>query len=153
MNNLGALLVNDLGLLDEAESLLKQALKWRRVVLGPRHQETLTSVLNVAELLSDQGKLDEASALFEEELEVYPNPLSIIISKRLYAYPITPLIEIQRDNPILFLSKATTQTRVTMTLTRHAARFSEKIIRARWPRSTISQTFGRSRAGPMRRQP
>ena len=39
------------------------------MTLGDRHQETLTSVLNVAELLADQGRLEEASALFEEELQ------------------------------------------------------------------------------------
>ena len=38
-------------------------------MLGDRHPSTLISVLNVAELLADQGRLDEASALFEEELQ------------------------------------------------------------------------------------
>ena len=54
-NNLG-LLLQDQGKYDEAEPLLREALKVRRETLGDRHPDTLISINNLGMLLKDQGK-------------------------------------------------------------------------------------------------
>ena len=54
----------------EAEPLLREAAETSRRVLGPSHPDTLIALFNLAELLEkmEGGRLDEAFALFEEEL-------------------------------------------------------------------------------------
>ena len=50
------------GKYDEAEPLYREALKVRREVLGDRHEVTLASIGNLADLLRERGQLDAASA-------------------------------------------------------------------------------------------
>jgi len=56
------------GKLDEAEPLLREALRARRETLGDRHPDTLVSINNLGSLLKAQGKLDEAEPLLREAL-------------------------------------------------------------------------------------
>jgi serine/threonine protein kinase len=58
-----------LGLYQRAEELLKPALQIRRQVLGSRHLDTLWSMVNLANALSDQAKFSEADKLYEEAIE------------------------------------------------------------------------------------
>ena len=62
MSNLGMLLER-VGLFDEAEPLLRDALAAARTVLGPTHRQTLTIMNNLALLLESQGTFDQAEAL------------------------------------------------------------------------------------------
>ena len=48
---------------DEAEKLNRQALEGREKELGVQHPDTLTSVSNLADVLQDQRKYDEAEKL------------------------------------------------------------------------------------------
>ena len=64
-NNL-ALLVQQRGRLDEAESLLRQCLEIKRRVLGSEHTETLTTMQNLAILYSQMGRNSEAEPLLVE---------------------------------------------------------------------------------------
>jgi CHAT domain-containing protein len=68
MSNLGMLL-EQVGLFDEAEPLLRDALAAARTVLGPTHPQTLTIMNNLALLLESQGTFDQAEALYLEPLE------------------------------------------------------------------------------------
>lgn len=78
INNLGMLL-HDAGwtmavgeadekLLDEATTLLREALEARRDVVGSTHPDTLDSIYNLGRLLQDRGMVDEALSLLREEL-------------------------------------------------------------------------------------
>ncbi len=58
-----------LGLYRRAEELLTPALQIRRRVLGSRHLDTLWSMVNLANALSDQAKFSEADKLYEEAIE------------------------------------------------------------------------------------
>ena len=53
----------------EAELLFQRALKGREATLGPKHPDTLISVVNLAALLKDEGNLDEAERLYRRALE------------------------------------------------------------------------------------
>ena len=65
--------IKDQGDLKNAAPLLREALEARRETLGPRHQHTLTSLNNMALLLKDQGKLDEAIEAFNKALSIKPD--------------------------------------------------------------------------------
>jgi eukaryotic-like serine/threonine-protein kinase len=58
-----------LGLYRRAEELLTPALQIRRRVLGSGHLDTLWSMVNLANALSDQAKFSEADKLYEEAIE------------------------------------------------------------------------------------
>jgi tetratricopeptide (TPR) repeat protein len=53
------------GRYEEAEEMYRDALARRGEVLGPNHPETLTSVRNLALLLSSRRRFDEAIPLLE----------------------------------------------------------------------------------------
>ena len=57
----------------KAAAAEEAALEGRREVLGPRHPETLNSIYNLAALLKEMGRVEEAITptlpLFREELE------------------------------------------------------------------------------------
>ena len=55
-----ALVLRDLGRLDEAEAEHRAVLETRTRVLGPDHPSTLNSRGNLALVLRDLGRLDEA---------------------------------------------------------------------------------------------
>ena len=55
--------------LEEATSLLREALQARQAVCGPTHRDTLDALYNLGRLLQDQGQLEEAVALLSKELE------------------------------------------------------------------------------------
>jgi tetratricopeptide (TPR) repeat protein len=63
VNNL-ALTLQNLGRLDEAESLYRRALAGKEIAAGPDHRDTLTSVHNLADLLQLRGRYDESERLF-----------------------------------------------------------------------------------------
>jgi len=63
-----ALLVEQ-GKLDDAEPLLRRALKGRESVLGNKHPDTLVSMDSLAKLLKQQGKYHEAEPLFRKALK------------------------------------------------------------------------------------
>ena len=50
-------------------------LEAREKVLGREHPETLTSVSNLGDVLSSQGKYDEAEAIHRQALEAYEKVL------------------------------------------------------------------------------
>jgi eukaryotic-like serine/threonine-protein kinase len=58
-----------LGLYAKGQELLSPALEIRRRVLGPRNLDTLWSMVNLANALSDQAKFPEADKLYEEVIE------------------------------------------------------------------------------------
>jgi CHAT domain-containing protein len=53
----------------EAEPLLREALRARREVFGPRHPDTLASLNHLAELYLAQGRYDDAEPLLREALQ------------------------------------------------------------------------------------
>ena len=53
---------------EEAEPLLREVVERSRRVLGASHPDTLIALFNLAELLEATAHVDEAVALFEEEL-------------------------------------------------------------------------------------
>jgi eukaryotic-like serine/threonine-protein kinase len=59
----------DLGLLDDALLLQREALAIRRRVLGDDNKATLSSLNNLATILQDQGKLAESEVVAREVLE------------------------------------------------------------------------------------
>ena len=65
-----ALLLQDLGRLDEAELLCRECLEIERKTLGPEHPEVAISLNNLGKLLRSQGRLDEAEPLFRQSLEI-----------------------------------------------------------------------------------
>ncbi len=62
-----------LGLFDQAEPLLEQALESRLELLGAGHVETADSQLHLAYLLWQQGRFDDAVPLYEQSLETLRN--------------------------------------------------------------------------------
>ena len=54
----------------KAEQMHRQVLELRKVVLGPEHPDTLTSMSNVARALSDQGNYREAEQMHRQVLEL-----------------------------------------------------------------------------------
>ena len=58
-----------LGLYAKAQELLSPALEIRRRVLGPRNPDTLWSMVNLANALSDQAKFPEADKLYQEVID------------------------------------------------------------------------------------
>lgn len=59
-----------LGNYPQAEALYKRQLEISRKVRGHEHEETATSLHNLACIYCAQGKYDEATALFEQALEI-----------------------------------------------------------------------------------
>ena len=55
--------------MDVEESLYRRAVEGREAKLGKDHPDTLSSVNNLAGLLTKQGKLEEAEALYRRALE------------------------------------------------------------------------------------
>jgi tetratricopeptide (TPR) repeat protein len=68
INQLGKLLM-DVGKLEEARSLLEEAMRARREMLCDRDPDTLTSINNMGLLLMRMDELQEARPLFEEALQ------------------------------------------------------------------------------------
>jgi len=58
-----------LGLYARAQELLSPAVEIRRRVLGPRNPDTLWSMVNLANALSDQAKFPEADKLYQEVID------------------------------------------------------------------------------------
>ncbi|HXX01456.1 MAG TPA: tetratricopeptide repeat protein [Candidatus Acidoferrales bacterium] len=58
-----------LGLTSRAEDLLRPGVEIRRRVLGSNHPETLLSINNLANALSDEGKLTDADVLYKEVID------------------------------------------------------------------------------------
>jgi serine/threonine protein kinase len=58
-----------LGLYAKAQELISPALEIRRRVLGPRNPDTLWSMVNLANALSDQAKYPEADKLYQEVID------------------------------------------------------------------------------------
>ena len=48
----------------------RQVLELRKIVLGPEHPDTLTSMNNVAQALSKQGNYREAEQMHQQVLEL-----------------------------------------------------------------------------------
>jgi Flp pilus assembly protein TadD len=68
MFNLGFVL-RDLGRLDEAEPLIRQALDLCQKVLGPEHPNTLIALSNLGDVLARRGRLEDAEKLLRPCLE------------------------------------------------------------------------------------
>ncbi|HKV62914.1 MAG TPA: tetratricopeptide repeat protein [Candidatus Acidoferrum sp.] len=58
-----------LGLYAKAQELLSPAVEIRRRVLGPRNPDTLWSMVNLANALSDQARFPEADKLYQEVID------------------------------------------------------------------------------------
>jgi Tetratricopeptide repeat len=54
----------------------RQALRLRETVLGKEHPETLTSIYNLAYLLSTRKRFSEADALYQRALNAYGKTLA-----------------------------------------------------------------------------
>ena len=65
-----ALLLFDLGRIDEAEPLYRRALEIAEMKLGPDHPDTATSLNNLAGLLRCRGPADEAELLYRRALMI-----------------------------------------------------------------------------------
>jgi tetratricopeptide (TPR) repeat protein len=52
------------GKYEQAEEILRQALRLSETVLGKEHPDTLTSMNNLAMVLSDQGKYEQAKEMY-----------------------------------------------------------------------------------------
>jgi len=63
-----ALNMAELGLLSEAEMMLRKALKTYKDISGEDNSETLSTSVNLAQLYLSQGKLESAQELFEKVL-------------------------------------------------------------------------------------
>jgi tetratricopeptide (TPR) repeat protein len=70
MNNL-ALVYEDQGRYDEAETLYIKVLEIRRRVLGEGHPNTPDSMNNLGNLYRKQGRYEEAEQLYIKTLEIY----------------------------------------------------------------------------------
>ena len=68
INNLGSIL-SERGKLEEAEELLREAVKAMRAKLGEDHPHTIRSVSNLGNVLHDRGRLEEAEELKREALQ------------------------------------------------------------------------------------
>ena len=60
-----------LGLYDEARTLLEEAVDRRRSLYGDDHLETLASMSSLAGVFENEGKYDEATRLYREILQTY----------------------------------------------------------------------------------
>jgi tetratricopeptide (TPR) repeat protein len=58
-----------LGKYDEAEEINRQLLKAKEITLGIQHLETLSSLSNLANVLTEQGKYEEAEEIHQKALE------------------------------------------------------------------------------------
>ena len=56
----------DQGKYEQAEEMFRQALRLRETVLGKEHPDTLTSMYNLAYVLSNRKRFSEASALYQK---------------------------------------------------------------------------------------
>ena len=65
MKNL-ALLLEQMGEVEEAEQMYRAALVGRREVLGPQHPHTIVTMEDFAGMLRNEGREDEAAALERE---------------------------------------------------------------------------------------
>ena len=55
----------------------RQTLELREKVLGPEHPDTLTSMNNLAEVLTDQGKYEAAEEMHRQVLELREKVLGL----------------------------------------------------------------------------
>lgn len=62
---------------EDAADLVRKALEIQKKMLGPVHPDTLSSRKNLANLLMQQGYMEEAVALFSEALEVQQMVLEV----------------------------------------------------------------------------
>jgi len=69
LNQVGAFLW-EMGLYNEAEPLIRQALEISEKALGPNHPSTPASVNNLAALYQSQGRYNEAEPLYKRALEI-----------------------------------------------------------------------------------
>ena len=85
MSSLGAS-CRDLGKLDKALSMQREALGKSRKIFGKEHSITIAAMNNLAAILRDQGKLDEAVVMWREAFEKgrrilgeeHPHTISVI---------------------------------------------------------------------------
>jgi tetratricopeptide (TPR) repeat protein len=62
---------------EDSEGLIKKALEIQKRILGPMHPDTLSSRKNLANLLTQQGKKEEAGALYTEAIEIQQMVLEV----------------------------------------------------------------------------
>jgi len=67
---LGALL-RDTGRSDEAEPMLRQAIRIHETWLGPKHPHVATALNNLALLLQATNRPQEAESMFRRAIEIY----------------------------------------------------------------------------------
>jgi tetratricopeptide (TPR) repeat protein len=77
LTNLALLLKAQQNELGAARRLYIEALATRRAALGDRHADTIASMVNLAWVLSDEGELAEAQALFDEASRGYKHPAPV----------------------------------------------------------------------------
>jgi tetratricopeptide (TPR) repeat protein len=75
MNSL-AMVLKDQGKYEQAEEMLRQALRLRETVLGKEHPSTLMSMNNLAGVLMDQGKYERAEEMLQQSWSYRIQPLS-----------------------------------------------------------------------------
>jgi eukaryotic-like serine/threonine-protein kinase len=63
--------LNNLGLVDEAESQLWDLIERRKQVFGPTHERVGITLNNLADLLRERQAFGEASELFDEAIEIF----------------------------------------------------------------------------------
>ena len=71
-----AIAYQNLGQLDEAETLINETLEIQRRDPGPQHPDTLTSMDALADLYSEQCRLAESESIRKETLEIRRRTLS-----------------------------------------------------------------------------
>ncbi len=64
-------MLRDQGKCEQAEEMFRQALRLRETVLGKEHPDTLTSMYNLAYVLSNRERFSEANELYQRALNSY----------------------------------------------------------------------------------
>jgi tetratricopeptide (TPR) repeat protein len=65
MNSL-EMVLKDQGKYEQAEEMLRQALRLREMAMGKEHPSTLMSMNNLAGALMDQGKYEQAEEMLQQ---------------------------------------------------------------------------------------
>ena len=86
----------ELGLLTDAEPLQRRALALRREALGDDDADTVTSLVNWAELRREQGKLDEAAAA---------HGLALVRRRALFGELSLPVAEVENDLALVVMNR------------------------------------------------
>jgi hypothetical protein len=85
MANLASTYQNQ-GRWNKAEKLDVQVMETRKIVLGAKHPDTLTSMANLASTYQSQGRWNEARKLFMQVMEIMKTVLGAEHPDTLYAY-------------------------------------------------------------------